>query len=386
MQQDYPPATINARPPARPPSNSMLSRLVGPTKTSIPTWGILPLRIFLGITFIYAGLDKVTSSTFFNPNGGPQFIGNQLQFAASNSALLGGLLSAVAVPNAVFFGWFIALAEIWIGLATLVGVFTRLTAVLGAILSAMLWLSLSGGLSQYYLDSDPIYFFAWITLILIGWGSYGLDALFLREEKKEALLDRINKGVAHKDVAAAMSSGAPVKTRLPAFQLTSRRTILRVFGAAGVIVVGNVLAVALHAVSGVGNLPSSNPGTGTTTGTGGNGGGGGTGGGGGSTGGNVIGNKKNIPLNSATTFNVAGNNDPGVLVHTPDDQFVAYDAVCTHAGCTVAFNAKSKHLECPCHGSVFDPANQGKVLTGPARAPLSNIKITISSSGDISQS
>jgi Rieske Fe-S protein len=221
-------------------------------------------------------------------------------------------------------------------------------------------------------------------MILIGWGSYGLDALFIREEKKEALLDQINKGVAHKDVAAAMSSGAPVKTRLPAFQLTSRRTILRVFGAAGVIVVGNVLAVALHAISGAGNAPSANPGTGTTTGTS---GGGGTGGGGGGTGssGNVIGNKNNIPLNSATTFNVAGNNDPGVLIHNPDDTFVAYDAVCTHVGCTVAYNSKSKHLECPCHGSVFDPASQGKVLTGPARAPLSNIKITISSSGDISQ-
>ena len=377
MQSEPAPPTIRQPHAAKPPTDTLLSRLIGPTKVSIPTWGILPLRIFLGVTFIYAGLDKVTSSTFFNPNGGPQYIGNQLQFAASNSALLGGLLSNVAVPNAVFFGWFIALAEIWIGLATLVGVFTRLTAVLGAILSATLWLSLSGGLSQYYLDSDPIYFFAWVTLILVGWGSYGLDSLFIREEKKEALLDQIAKGVTYRDAQdAARNARGPLSPRLSLNMLTSRRTILRVFGAAAVVAVGEVLALGLRAASGASSAPSANPGT--------TGGGGGAGGSGNA---NVIGNTKNIPLNSAATFNVANNNDPGILVHLPNDQFVAYDAVCTHAGCTVSYNPGSKHLECPCHGSVFDPAKTGNVLAGPAKQPLANIKITIDKgTGAITQS
>ncbi|HEU5370269.1 MAG TPA: TQO small subunit DoxD [Ktedonobacterales bacterium] len=374
MQQEPAPATIRQPQAARPPSDTLLSRLVGPTKVSIPTWGILPLRIFLGVTFVYAGLDKVTSSTFFNPNGGPQYIGNQLQFAASNSALLGGLLTNVVVPNAVFFGWFIALAEIWIGLATLAGVFTRLTAVLGAILSATLWLSLSGGLSQYYLDSDPIYFFAWVTLILIGWGSYGLDSLFIREEKKEALLNKIAKGVTYRDAQdAARNARGPINPRFSLSMLTSRRTILRVFGAAAVVAVGEVLALSLRAASGAASAPSTNPGNGNT--------GGGTG-----SSANVIGNAKNIPLNSAATFDVGANNDPGVLVHLPDDTFVAYDAVCTHAGCTVSYNSKSKHLECPCHGSVFDPAKAGNVLAGPAKQPLANIKITVDKgTGNITQ-
>lgn len=365
MQQQPAPPTARQPQQAKPPSDTLLSRLIGPTKTSIPTWGILPLRFFLGITFIYAGLDKVTSSTFFNPDGGPQYIGNQLQFAASNSALLGGLLSSVVVPNAIFFGWFIALAEIWLGLATLVGVFTRVTAVLGAILSATLWFSLSGGLAQYYLDSDPIYFFAWVTLILVGWGSYGLDSLFIREEKKEALLEQIAKGVTYRDAQdAARNAKGPLKPRFSLSMITSRRTILRVFGAAGVVAIGEILALSLRAASGAASAPNANPGTTS--------GGSGTG-----AGGNVIGNAKNIPLNSATSFNVAGNNDPGILVHLPNDQFAAYDALCTHAGCTVAYNPGSKHLECPCHGSVFDPAKAGSVLAGPARQPLGNIKITI---------
>ena len=376
MQESAEP-TIHTPQPVKPPSDTMLSRLIGPKKASIPTWGILPLRIFLGITFLYAGLDKVTSSTFFNPNGGPQYIGNQLQFAASNSALLGGLLSSVAVPNAVFFGWFIALAEIWIGLATLVGVFTRLTAVLGAILSATLFLSLSGGLAQYYLDSDPIYFFGWITMILIGWGSYGLDSLLIREEKKEALLDQIRRGVTHKDsIDQAARGGAPLKPGFSLNMLTSRRTILRVFGAAGVVAVGEILALSFRAISGAATaIPAP---SGPTSGPGGVTGGG--------TGSNVIGNANKIKPDNAVVFNVAANNDPGVLVRLPNGQFVAYDAVCTHAGCQVAYNPSSTHLECPCHGSVFDPANGAKVLAGPARQPLGNIKITVdTTSGDITQ-
>jgi thiosulfate dehydrogenase [quinone] large subunit len=379
MSHEPAPPTLRQPQAAKPPTDTLLSRLIGPTKTSIPTWGILPLRFFLGITFIYAGLDKVTSSTFFNPNGGAQYIGNILQSAAANSPVLGGLLTSVVVPNAVFFGWFIALAEIWIGLATMVGVFTRLTAVLGAILSATLWLSLSGGsLSQYYFDPDPIFFFAWVTLILVGWGSYGLDSLLIREEKKEALLDQIARGVTYKDAQdAARNARGPINPRFSLGMLTSRRTILRVFGAAAVVAIGEVLALSLRAASGAGNAPSANPGTGNT-------GGGGGGGGGGSA--NAIGNAKNIPLNSSATFDVAGNNDPGVLIHLPDDTFVAYDAVCTHAGCTVAYNTKNKHLECPCHGSVFDPAKTGNVLAGPAKQPLANIKITINKeTGDITQ-
>ena len=46
----------------------------------------------------------------------------------------------------------------------------------------------------------------------------------------------------------------------------------------------------------------------------------------------------------------------------------ALDPICTHKGCTVAYNRKTKRIDCPCHQSVFNL--EGEVLTGPASKPL----------------
>ncbi len=38
---------------------------------------------------------------------------------------------------------------------------------------------------------------------------------------------------------------------------------------------------------------------------------------------------------------------------------------------------------CPCHGAVFDPANNATVLQGPADTPLTPVPVTVQSNGDI---
>jgi len=61
--------------------------------------------------------------------------------------------------------------------------------------------------------------------------------------------------------------------------------------------------------------------------------------------------------------------DPTYLVVTNDNTLEKYgiNAVCTHLGCVVPWNAVDKQFQCPCHGSRYD--GTGKVVRGPA--PLS---------------
>lgn len=61
--------------------------------------------------------------------------------------------------------------------------------------------------------------------------------------------------------------------------------------------------------------------------------------------------------------------DPTYLVMTGESAIADYgiNAVCTHLGCVVPWNASENKFICPCHGSQYN--NEGQVVRGPA--PLS---------------
>lgn len=349
----------------------------------LPAWFMLPLRGFLGITFIYAGLQKIFDPQFFN-DASHGSIKYQLEIFAHSSPLK-WLLTSVAIPHADFFGWLIALGELWVGIATLLGVFTRLSALAGCFISALLWMTATWNVSPYFLGSDSIYAMAWLTLALAGYTDYSVDQwLALRRQQDNAALAATRsrtrqhphtrqRGQSRATAAAAPSLRGPADVR--------RRDLLRMTLAGGAVLsLGAIGAVFVRLVEpviaqlraerrrlggGDDGGSANNP---TPVPTQANG---------------AIGNTSQVPVNSALSFTLASNGDPGVVVHLSQNKYVAFDATCTHAGCTVNYDPSTQALICPCHGAAFDPANNAAVLGGPTNQPLTSVPITIDGSGNI---
>lgn len=86
----------------------------------------------------------------------------------------------------------------------------------------------------------------------------------------------------------------------------------------------------------------------------------------------------------------SGKTDPNNLVElvkldvSDSADVVAYSAICTHLGCTIyAQLTEQGMMHCPCHGSQFNPNEDGKVVQGPASRPLPNLPIKIGDDGTI---
>jgi Rieske Fe-S protein len=78
-----------------------------------------------------------------------------------------------------------------------------------------------------------------------------------------------------------------------------------------------------------------------------------------------------VPVGAAI---VTSGSPPYVVAQPSAGQFVAFSAVCTHRGTTVAAGDGTT-LVCPAHGSEFN-ADTGAVLKGPAAQPLAKVAIT----------
>jgi Rieske Fe-S protein len=72
---------------------------------------------------------------------------------------------------------------------------------------------------------------------------------------------------------------------------------------------------------------------------------------------------------------------PNMLLKEADGTMTALSLLCTHVCCECSYDPSSKVIYCPCHGSVFDAI--GKVVVGPASAPLPTIRLNVDSAGNI---
>ena len=82
-----------------------------------------------------------------------------------------GALLRPAAHAPVLVGLLIAFAELAVGLGTLVGLFGRLAAVGGMVLSLILFLSVSYNTTPYFYGPDIVFLFAWTPLVIARLGS-----------------------------------------------------------------------------------------------------------------------------------------------------------------------------------------------------------------------
>jgi thiosulfate dehydrogenase (quinone) large subunit len=294
------------------------------------------LRAFLGVTFLYAGIQKLSDPNFLHA-GSRDFIGTQLQGFARGSPIGGILRGLGQMPVATGIG--IALTELAIGIATLLGIAPLLFALGGFLVNLALTLSASWHVHPYFLGSDSIYAVAWVAYFL---------------------------GVAEAGRRARRAQ-ASRRTAPPSGEVVGRREMLR-----GVLLAGATVFVAGASAALAGSPPrsgitpraagsaSSESGAAANS----------------ATSGTPIATLSQVPVGAAIGFS-----DPGVgpaaLVRLSEDSVVAYSRVCTHAGCLVGYDPSSRLLVCPCHGAEFDPARQGEVVAGPAPSPLAPVHVEV---------
>ena len=87
--------------------------------------------------------------------------------------------------------------------------------------------------------------------------------------------------------------------------------------------------------------------------------------------------KTHLPGDRALAQGLKG--DPTYVVVQDDGAIASYgiNAVCTHLGCVVPWNANENKFMCPCHGSQYDAT--GKVVRGPAPRSLALAHATVES-------
>ena len=126
------------------------------------TFSIAILRLWLGITWVYAGWYKATDPQFLTPNTSG-YIGTQLANYQLNSPI--SFLLRHMVEHAGIVGLFVMLSEFAIGFATLSGFMLVYASLGGLLMSATLWLSASWTVKPYFLGSDTAYMVMWAVLL-----------------------------------------------------------------------------------------------------------------------------------------------------------------------------------------------------------------------------
>ncbi|MFI9246944.1 DoxX family protein [Streptomyces sp. NPDC053086] len=133
---------------------------------------LLPLRIFLGFISIYAGMGKLCDPVYFD--GGKR--GSMVKWLNTLHPWdVAEPLRQFALQHPVGSGLVIAFLQVVVGVLTILGCWQRVAAVVGALLSAALIVTVSWKTVPVYDAPDIIYLAAWSPLVIAGAPVYSVD-------------------------------------------------------------------------------------------------------------------------------------------------------------------------------------------------------------------
>ncbi|MGW2654734.1 DoxX family membrane protein [Streptomyces sp. NPDC001478] len=133
---------------------------------------LLPMRVFLGFISIYAGMGKLCDPVYFD--GGER--GSMVKWLNSlHPWALAEPLREFALSHPVGAGLTIAFLQVVVGVLTVLGLWQRVAATIGALLSAALLVTVSWRTVAAYDAPDIIYLAAWSPLIIAGAPVYSID-------------------------------------------------------------------------------------------------------------------------------------------------------------------------------------------------------------------
>jgi thiosulfate dehydrogenase [quinone] large subunit len=364
----------------------------------------LLLRVFLGGTMLYAGVDKAILDPRFLQPDGVGSIGETLRLFVTAGGPLAPLVSAVAVGQPVLIGAVMAGAQVLVGALLLSGSWVRLGALLGAAISLSLALTASWGVSPYYYGNDLPYLVAFLVLASIGDGGIlragapvtrGHDpqrraALFTGGGAILALLvlvalDRSrlagllapNSGTNATPTPRATAtpsgaaSGSPEPTPSPTASETPAGSASPSGAASGSPEPTPSPTASKTPAGSASPSPSATggktpqPSPSATAG-------------GGSVGTVIAGGSS---LSSGQALNFSAGSTAAVLLKD-GSTYRAFERACTHQGTNVDWEPANGSFYCSNHGARF--SSTGDAIVGPARTPLRPIAVSVAADGTVS--
>ena len=307
-----------------------------------PATALLPLRLFLGGTFVYAGIQKLSDPGFLHSEA-PTYIGTQLRGFADGTP--GGLLLEPALSHPELAGVAVALLETAIGVLVLLGFLTRIAAAAGLALNLVLFLTASWHTSPYFLGADIVFVFAWLPLVLSGAEGQPTirDALARRSL---ALRPAVVSG--HEIALPELRRGRPLSRRALLTHVLGLTALLTAVTAA----VSTLARGSFQATAHTRPRSARGDASGETA---------------------DLGPAAGVAPGEALPYTDPATGRPAIVVRADDGELFALGATCTHAGCELGYG--QGRLNCPCHSSTFD-IRTGMPERGPARDPLSMARVS----------